>query len=140
VTQSGHVQRKRSCLLYPRKRTYGRSVNDGERAFPTVTISGGDYAGATIIPTDALSGQIVAFDATQVAAGSNGIELDSSNQVAIQVDSAPDSPPLASTPQTSFWQNNLTGLRATRYFGCERLRTSAVAVVNTSYGSANSPA
>ena len=36
----------------------------GERVFPGLTINGGDYAGATVIPTDALSGSIIAFDAT----------------------------------------------------------------------------
>ena len=116
-------------------------ASNGERAFPTVGIGGGDYAGAIIIPTDALSGQIVAFDAGQIAAASEGIELDFSNHLAIQMDSQPDSPPSASTPATSFWQNNLTGLRCTRYFGCERLRTGAVNVIGSvSYGSANSPA
>jgi HK97 family phage major capsid protein len=116
-------------------------ASNGERAFPTVNIDGGDYAGATIVPSDAVSGQIVAFDASQIAANGNDIELDSSNQAAIQMDSAPDSPPSASTPATSFWQNNLTGLRATRYFGCERLRVGAVSVISgVSYGSANSPA
>lgn len=114
--------------------------NNGQRAFPQLTVNGGDYAGATIIPTDALSNQIVAFDATQIAAGSTGVELDASNQAAIQLDSAPDSPPTASTPQTSLWQNNLAGLRATRYFGCERLRLAAVTVTNTSWGTGNSPA
>jgi hypothetical protein len=36
---------------------------------------------------------------------------------------------------------NLAGLRATRYWGAERLRTAAVSVIsNVNYGSANSPA
>ena len=44
------------------------------------------------------------------------------------------------TTVTSFWQMNLTGLRATRYWDAERLRTGAVAVVgNVSY-TGNSPA
>ena len=116
-------------------------ASNGERAFPTVSINGGDYAGAIIIPTDALSGQIVAFDAAQIAANSSGIELDSSTQAAIQLNDAPDSPPTASTNISGLWQMNLTGLRATRYFGCERLRTNAVSVITSvSYGSANSPA
>jgi HK97 family phage major capsid protein len=116
-------------------------TSTGERAFPTVNYNGGTYAGAEVVPSDAVSGQIIAFDAPQLAAGSTGIELDASNQASVQMDSAPDSPPSASTNVTSLWQMNLTGLRATRYFGCERLRSAAVAVINNvNYGSANSPA
>jgi HK97 family phage major capsid protein len=116
-------------------------ANNGERAFPSVTVNGGDYAGATIILTDAVSGQIIAFDATQIAAGSTGIELDASGQATLQMDSAPDSPPTASTNMLSLWQTNNSALRATRYFGCERLRTTAVSVISSvNYGSANSPA
>ena len=113
----------------------------GQQAFPGVTINGGNYVGGTIIPSDAVSGQLIAFDSSQLAMASNGIELDASNQASIQMDSVPDSPPSASTPATSFWQMNFTGLRATRYWGTERLRTTAVSVIsNVSYGSANSPA
>lgn len=116
-------------------------ASTGERAFPGVGIHGGDYAGATIIPSDAVSGQIIAFDATQIAMGSITIEIDSSNQAAIQMDSTPDSPPTASTNLVSLFQSNQTGLRAHRWFGCERLRTAAVSVISgVSYGSANSPA
>ena len=74
-------------------------ASNGERAFPGVTINGGDYAGATIIPSDAVSGQIIGFDASQLALGSTGVEADASNQAAIQMDSAPSSPPDASAPQ-----------------------------------------
>ena len=83
----------------------------------------------------------IAFDASQLALGSTGVEADATNQAAIQMDSAPSSPPDASTTQQSMWQLDLSGLRASRWFGCERLRTGAVAVIsNVSYGSANSPA
>ena len=113
----------------------------GERAFPGVTINGGDYAGCTVIPTEALSGLIIAFDASQLAMGSTGIELDASDRASVQMDTAPDSPPSASTNMVSLWQMNMAGLRATRYFGCERLRTTAVAAIsNVSWGSSNSPA
>lgn len=111
------------------------------RAFPTITINGGDYAGATIIPTDALSSTIVAFDATQVAADTDGIQVESSSDASVQLDNAPDSPPTAATPYVSLWQNNLAGIKSVRVWAAERLRTSAVAVISgASWGSANSPA
>ena len=116
-------------------------ASTGERAFPTVNFNGGHYAGAVVVPTDALSGQIIAFDASQIAAGSTGVELDGSGQATIQMNDAPDSPPTSSTNMVSLWHNNMSALRATRYFGCERLRTTAVAVISSvSYGSGNSPA
>ena len=87
-------------------------ASDGVRAFPSVTINGGDYAGATIVPTDVLTGQLVAFDASQLAMSSQSIELDSSREATIQLDTAPDSPPTASTPVLSFFQMNYAGLRA----------------------------
>jgi hypothetical protein len=86
------------------------------------------------------SGSIVAFDATQIAMNSASIEIEGSDAATIQMDTAPDSPPSPSTPAVSFFQNNLTGLRATRYFGAERLRAGAVSVISgVSYGGANSP-
>ena len=113
----------------------------GAPAFPGMTINGGDYCGCTVIPTDALSGSIIAFDASQLAMGSTGLEIDASNRASVQMDTAPDSPPSASSNMVSLWQLNQTGLRATRYFGCERLRSTAVsAISNVSWGSANSPA
>ena len=105
--------------------------------FGGLGINGGSLMGVTVIPTDALTSQFVAVDAGQIAASAGTLELDASGEAAIQIDSAPDSPATASTPATSFWQSNLTGLRATRYFGAERLRSGAVSVVT---GAANSPA
>lgn len=113
----------------------------GQRAFEGVTINGGDYAGCTIMPTDALTNSIVAFDAAQIAMNSSGVELDSSNQASVQMETAPDSPPSASTGYTSMWQLNQVGLKAERFFGCERLRSTAVSMITgTAYGNANSPA
>jgi hypothetical protein len=106
-------------------------------SFPGLTINGGTLMGCTVVPTDALSSTLVAFDATQLAANGGTVELDASNQSSIQMDAQPDSPPSGSTPVVSFWENNLTGMRATRYFGAERLGSNAVSKVT---GVANSPA
>lgn len=105
--------------------------------FGGLGINGGTLMGCTVIPTDALTNQLVCFDAAQLAANGGTTELDASNQAAIQMDSAPDSPPSASTTITPFWPNNVTGLRAVRWFGIERLGSAAVSKV---IGVANSPA
>jgi hypothetical protein len=113
----------------------------GERAFPTLGISGGDYCGCTIIPTDALSGSIIAFDAAAIAASSSGVELDSSDRASVVMDTSPDSPPSAASAYVSLWQLNQSALKATRWFGCAALRSGAVSALSSvSWGSSNSPA
>jgi HK97 family phage major capsid protein len=113
----------------------------GAPAFPGLNINGGDYCGCTVIPTDALSGSVVAFDASQIAMASTGVELDSSDKASVQMDTTPDSPPSASSNMVSLWQLNQSALKATRWFGASVLRTGAVAALSSvSWGSANSPA
>ena len=112
----------------------------GELAFPQMTPTGGVIQGMDVLVSDSVSAQIIGVDAGQIAAASGTIELDGTGEATVQLDNAPDSPPTAATTVTSFWQMNLTGLRATRYWDAERLRTGAVAVVgNVSY-TGNSPA
>ena len=113
----------------------------GAPAFPGLSISGGNYCGATVIPTDGLSGSIIGFDASQIAMSSTGVELDSSDKASVQMDTTPDSPPSASSNMVSLWQMNQSALKATRWFGCAALRTGAVAALSSvSWGSSNSPA
>ena len=52
--------------------------------------------------------------------------IDASDQASIQMDTAPDSPPSASTPVVSFWQMNFVGLRAERWINWQKRRTQAV--------------
>jgi len=112
----------------------------GTLAFPTMTINGGSIAGVQFVVTDGVTNQMVAVDASQFAANSGTVELDSTNEATLQFDTSPDSPPTSSTNLVSLFQNNLTALRATRVWGAQRLRTGAVSAVNVNYGSANSPA
>jgi len=112
----------------------------GELAFAQMTPMGGAIQGMDVLLSDGVSGQIIAVDASQIAAAGGTVELDSSGAATVQMDGAPDSPPSAATNLISFWQMNLAGLRATRYWGAERLRTGAVSVIsNVAYGG-NSPA
>jgi len=112
----------------------------GELAFPQMTPMGGAIQGMDVLLSDGVIGQIIAVDSSQIAAAGGTVELDSSGVATVQMDSAPDSPPSATTNLISFWQMNLTGLRATRYWGAERLRTGAVSVISNVAYSANSPA
>lgn len=102
----------------------------GGPAFPQMTPNGGAIGALSLVATDAVPGtHIVLADASQIAAASETITLDSSTEALIQLDTAPDSPPTGNTNLVSLWQQNMAGLRAERYFGAERLRTTAVAVI-----------
>ena len=53
----------------------------------------------------------------------------------------PDSPATASTTKVSLFQNDLTALLLRRHFGCELLRSTGAAMLNSvNYYTANSPA
>ena len=48
----------------------------------------------------------------------------------INLETSPDSPATSATQFQSFWQLNLAGLVCERAFGCQRLRSNAVAIVS----------
>jgi hypothetical protein len=103
--------------------------------FPNMGVNGGTIGGMTVVVTSGLTQSFVAVDATQIGTMSGALELDGSDQSAVQMESAPDSPPTATTNFVSLWQNNLTALKAVRFWSAKRLRTAAVSLVNAvSYG------
>lgn len=116
----------------------------GEFAFPTVTVNplGGSLAGCPLIPSDGVpAGQMIAIDANAVAASTSALGTDFFRQADIQMESSPDSPPVASTTRLSLWQNNLTALLLRRHFGCELLRTTGASMLSSvNYYTSNSPA
>jgi hypothetical protein len=99
-------------------------------------ITGGTLLGAQVVPSDGAT-SLVVFDATGLAGNGGSIELDASKEATMQMESLPDSPPLASTSIISLWPMNLVGLRATRYYAAERLGARSVAVISNP---ADSPA
>jgi hypothetical protein len=112
----------------------------GELLLPGLTVNGGELQGCTVFPTDGISGQIVAFDATQIATADSGIELDTAKYATLQLDTVGDSPPSASTNYVSLWQMNMVGLKAIRHWAAERLNTGAVSVISGVTYSGDSPA
>lgn len=74
---------------------------------------------------------IVLMDASEIfIAEDGGIELDVSREATIQMNTAPDNPPTASTVQTSLWQENLVGLRSEHRVGWLRRRDAGVAYLS----------
>ena len=55
-------------------------------------------------------------------------------------DAPDDSPPVAGTSYVNLWQENLTAVKATRYWAVKRLATTAVAVVSNATATGFSPA
>jgi hypothetical protein len=123
-------------------RAAGSSCSIVYDAFPGMSPTGGVISNAPVIASDAVtSGQVVAFDAAQVATGDSEVELTVVTQGDALLDTAPPSPPIATAVPTSLWQHDLIALRMLRRFGCERLRTTAAAVISgANYQTGNSPA
>ena len=119
-----------------------KTTSTGAIAFPEMSPTGGRICNMPVLVTDAAAQQIIVADAAQIAATSSRVEMDSSNQATVQLDSAPNSPPIATANVVSLWQNNFEGLKANRWWSAERLRTTAVGLVTgvTYTGGANSPA
>jgi hypothetical protein len=58
------------------------------------------------------------------------VTIDASREASLQMDSAPDSPPSATTVLVSLWQNNMIGIKAERFINWQRRRAQAVAWID----------
>jgi HK97 family phage major capsid protein/HK97 family phage prohead protease len=111
----------------------------GVRIYPDINTQGGTLLGYPVVlsenvpstgnsPTDgdaiifALANEIMLADDGQVV-------IDASREASVQMDTAPDSPPTASTNMISLWQLNCTGLRAERWINWLKRRSTAVAFI-----------
>jgi hypothetical protein len=135
-----------SALFLLTTATIGKALSiisdpNGSSAFPDATWNGGSIGGIPIVVSAAVaSGQLILVDATGVAGSSMDFELEDARHVTLDLSDSPDSPPTASTAPVSLWQQNMSALRCTRYFAAERLRASAVAIVDGINFVGNSPA
>jgi hypothetical protein len=105
-------------------------TSTGEAAFPGMNYNGGQIGGIQVLVTDGCpASTMVLVDGQQVAAASESVQLSASNEAIVQMDTVGDSPVVAGTVMTSLWQNNLTGLKAERFFGVQKLTTTGVCVL-----------
>jgi HK97 family phage major capsid protein len=93
--------------------------------YPGMTVSGGNVAGIKVLVSNAATDAVL-FDASQIAANSDTIVIDASDQASAQLDDSPSSGPAR---MTSAFQSNLKFMRAMRFFGAEVLRPEAVAII-----------
>lgn len=118
----------------PAKRLCAMPTISGERAFPGMRPNGGELCGMPVVVTDALTSDVVLFDATAFMGASLDIELDRADQTTLEMASDPtssvavDGSPLLpnETTQVSLFQTNSVGLMATSIFGFEPLRAASV--------------
>jgi HK97 family phage major capsid protein len=122
---------KALCMLH---------TNTGDAAFPEMSFNGGSIGGIPVVVSDGVpSGTMLLIDASQLAGASDTITLDNTREALLNMDTNPDSPVVASTPQVSLWQVDMVGLRAERTFGVEKLTTTGVCVVTGANYSGDSP-
>jgi hypothetical protein len=73
----------------------------------------GTFRGFPVVVSAAAGANVILVDAAAVAVADAGVDLDLSEHATIELVDAPVAP-LATTVQTSFWQNNLVGIRVER--------------------------
>ena len=101
---------------------------NGERAFPGMTLMGGEIAGMSVTVSDRIADdEVLAVDSSGIAGSAGAILPDLSNQATIQLDTTPDNPTSASTVMIALWQRNMRAIRLQRRFGLKRVRDGSVA-------------
>ena len=112
----------------------------GQQSFPSMNgEGGGTFIGYPVIasenvpatggsPTDGYP--IIFAKAPEIMLADDGqTVIDASNQASVQLDTAPDSPPSASSAYVSLWQMNFVGLRAERWINWLKRRSTAVGYI-----------
>jgi len=113
----------------------GNALNSlGQPLFGALGVTGGTALGIQVIPSQTAGNNVILVQPdTVLYADDGGVTIDVSTEASVQMDNAPMSPPDATVVMTSFWQNNLVGLRAERYVNWKRGRTGGVQYTVATY-------
>ena len=96
----------------------------GNPLFPGMTASGGTALGMNVIASNAAGTNVIGVHPQGVLyADEGGVQIDVSTEASVMMDSAPVP---GTTAFTSFFQNNLIGLRAERMINWNRARPKSV--------------
>lgn len=99
----------------------------GQPSYPGITMAGGTFWGLPVVVSESVGNIVILANAQDIMLADDGqVTIDSSREASLQMDSAPDSPALATTVFVSLWQNNLLGLRAERYINWIKARAASV--------------
>jgi HK97 family phage major capsid protein/HK97 family phage prohead protease len=111
----------------------------GQSEYPNLTMNGGVAWGLPVITSEGVPSTggsptdgdtiVVASTPDILLADDGQVSIDVSREATLQMDSAPDSPPVASTVMYSLFQNNGVAIRAERYINWAKRRSTAVAFI-----------
>jgi HK97 family phage major capsid protein len=112
----------------------------GQPMFPTASATGGSVQGVPIIVSENIPSTtgsptegwpIILLSAREILLADDGqVTVDASREASLQMESAPDSPPTASTLYQSLWQTNSVGIRAERFINWTKRRSTAVSYLS----------
>jgi HK97 family phage major capsid protein/HK97 family phage prohead protease len=104
-----------------------KSNSDGSPVFPGIDVTGGTYKGLRVVTSQVLGANVVALQPNLILfADDGGVTIDASTEASLQMDSAPDSPALATTILVSMFQMNTVALRAERFITWKKANANAV--------------
>jgi len=105
---------------------------NGGFAFPSASMSGGQIVpGIALLASNAVpTNAVIAIDASGIAGNSELPELRSLRHGDVQMDTAPDSPPVAGTVRSNLWQHDMRALLCERWFGFAKVRTASVSAIS----------
>ena len=105
---------------------------------PVLTGNGVPANPGTGSPVSGDGARIYLIDAAEVLMADGGLELSSSGQGALQMNTAPTNPPTASTVTVSLWEEGLTAIKALRYLRWARRSAGSVGFIDSSdYGASS---
>jgi hypothetical protein len=100
----------------------------------SLTIDGGRLWGIPVVTSVAVGSRVILVDPSAlVVADENGVDVSASTQGAVQMDTAPTSPPAAGSVFVPLWQNNLVGVKVIRFVNWRMARANAVLWTNVAY-------
>jgi HK97 family phage major capsid protein/HK97 family phage prohead protease len=107
----------------------------GQPLFPNMGVGGGSaMGGLQVITSQAAGSWVILVQPNAILyADDGGVSIDVSREASLQMDSALDNPPVATTLLTSLWQMNLVGLRAERFINWKKARAGCVQYTVATY-------
>jgi HK97 family phage major capsid protein/HK97 family phage prohead protease len=104
-----------------------KTYSDGTPQFPGIGIDGGTWKGLKFIVSNTVTTSVIALQPSYILlADDGGVTIDASTEATLQMDSAPDSPVVATTVLASMFQMNAVALRAEQYINWVRVGTNTV--------------
>jgi HK97 family phage major capsid protein/HK97 family phage prohead protease len=112
----------------------------GVPMFPSASAQGGSIQGVPIVVSENIPSTtgsptegwpIILLSAREILLADDGqVTVDASREASLQMETAPDSPPTASTLYQSLWQTNSVGIRAERFINWVKRRSTAVSYIS----------